>query len=193
MITKLRYWVVLAIAITGVCGLVYLAGQQNLRMSANDPQIQMSEDIAQGLAHGMPVQSFVSSVTRVDARASLAPFVVVYDKSGRVFMSGVQLDGVTPQLPDGVLSYAKQYGQNRLTWEPKDGVRIAAVVTAYNGTNSGYVLAGRSLREVEIREDRLALQVSLGWIIILIVTFIASLMFIKAENTPEPVRKSRKK
>ncbi len=46
MFQKIKYWLPLAIVITALSGFIYLVGQQNLRMSANDPQIQLSEDTA---------------------------------------------------------------------------------------------------------------------------------------------------
>ncbi len=38
----LKYWIPLAAAITVVCGVIYVAVQQDIRMAANDPQIQMA-------------------------------------------------------------------------------------------------------------------------------------------------------
>ncbi len=52
----------------------------------------------------------------------------------------------------------------KLTWEPQSGVRIAAVVDSFNSaTQSGYVLAGRNMREVETRIEKLAMQIGIGW------------------------------
>ncbi len=42
----LKQWLPLAIAITLLCGLVHVAVQQEVRLSANDPQIGMAEDLA---------------------------------------------------------------------------------------------------------------------------------------------------
>ncbi|MQC26609.1 MAG: hypothetical protein DWG76_04055 [Chloroflexi bacterium] len=47
-----------------------------------------------------------------------------------------------------------------MTWAPEDGVRIASVVAAYD---EGYVVAGRSLREVEARVARLNMILLMGW------------------------------
>jgi len=48
----------------------------------------------------------------------------------------------------------------------------AVVITKYK---DGYVLAGKSLREVEDRERRLEIMVGLGWLFTLGSTFIATL------------------
>ena len=85
-------------------------------------------------------------------------------------MASAQLDGQIPELPKGVLDAARANGQNRVTWEPKEGVRIAAVVTRYDG---GFVLSGRSLREVEKRTEMLSKEVMVVWVITLGITFLA--------------------
>ena len=55
-------WLPLACLATFLAGLGYVAVQQSYRQSANDPQIQMSEDISAALASGAPVQALVSPV-----------------------------------------------------------------------------------------------------------------------------------
>ncbi|MBX4190035.1 hypothetical protein KW791_01945, partial [Candidatus Parcubacteria bacterium] len=52
----LKQWALLAVVSTILCGLVYLALQQYIRASANDPQIQISEDMARVLGSGQPIQ-----------------------------------------------------------------------------------------------------------------------------------------
>lgn len=148
-------WAPLAVVITLLSLLVYAAVQQNFRQTANDPQIQLSEDSATSLNNGANPQSLVPT-TKVDMAKSLSPYLIIFDDTGKVVASSVQLDNSTPQPPSGVFDNARQYNQNRLTWEPKDGVRSAIVVTKYN---NGFVLSGRSLREVEVREDKLWLMV----------------------------------
>jgi hypothetical protein len=43
-------------------------------------------------------------------------------------------------------------------------VRIAAVVTGYSGANPGFVLVGRSMREVEKRIGQIELLCGITWI-----------------------------
>jgi hypothetical protein len=57
----LKHWLLLAIVLTGLIGLVYVAVQQDLRQGANDPQIQMAEDALAKLANGQSVQNVVPS------------------------------------------------------------------------------------------------------------------------------------
>jgi hypothetical protein len=152
----------LALVVTAMSLLVYVAVQQDLRQGANDPQIQMAEDGAQLLDQGRSIGSALPTVS-VDIAKSLALFVIVYDPSGRVLASSGQLDGQTPVLPQGVHDYVDQHGQDRLTWQPRPNVRLASVVVK---TNDGrQVLAARNLREIEKREDQLGNQVALTWLV----------------------------
>jgi hypothetical protein len=147
----LKSWLPLAVAIIAICGLVYLTVQQVLRQGANDPQIQLSEDLAASFASSKsPSGDFPSR--QVEISTSLAPFVMIFDDNGKVLISNALLDGKTPQYPEGVFEYVRQHGQDRVTWQPREGVRHATVVTRYSGpAGSGFVVAGRSLREVEER------------------------------------------
>lgn len=179
MIFRLRWFLPLAVAITGICGLIYLTGQQNLRQNANDPQIQMAEDIARQLTDGKTPQL----PPEVNPSTSLAPFVITYNSQGEEVLSTVTVDGATPKLPQGVLAATQYHSENRLTWQPKEGVRIAAIVTKYSSpTDSGYVLAGRSLLEVEKREDQLLLLVLVGYAVIMIGSFIATILCISGST-----------
>ena len=146
-----RVWLPIAAVTVGLCGLVYLTVQQSLRQGLNDPQIQMAEDTAAALGQGQAAMNLLPS-TQVDVTSSLAPFLIVYDDAGKVLVSSGVLHGQTPSVPTGVLEYTRTNGEDRVTWQPEAGVRIAAVVVHYDGTQSGFVLAGRNMREVEKRE-----------------------------------------
>jgi hypothetical protein len=171
--TILRHWLLSAVIITGLIFLIYAAAQQVLRLGADDPQIQMAEDIAAKLADGVPVRNVVPA-EQVNIASSLAPYVIVFDNSGRPIASSAQLDSHIPTIPAGVFDYVRYNGEDRFTWQPQPGVRSAVVVTRFTGPASGFVLAGRSLREVEKREDGIELILFAGWIGMLITTFFAS-------------------
>jgi hypothetical protein len=161
---SLRLWIPIAAAVTLLCGLIFTLVQQDLRQTANDPQIQMAEDTAAQLAAGAPVSSLLPA-TRVDIATSLATFLILYDGRGDVIASSATLDGKTPVLPAGVLASARTAGEDTVTWEPRPGVRIAAVVVPVR--DGGSVLAGRSLREVELRESDLLGATALACLFIL--------------------------
>ena len=165
----LRVWLPLAAVTTLLSGLVYLVVQQSLRMGANDPQIQMAEDAATALAAGEAPGS-VLPAAQVEISSSLAPFIVIYNDSGEPLASSARLHGAVPALPSGIFDYTRQKGEDRVSWQPEAGVRIAAVVVAYNGAQPGFVLAGRSLREVEIRETQAEQITGIAWLVTLAVS-----------------------
>ncbi len=173
MKTILKYWLIIGVIVTGFSGLLYIAVQQDLRHGANDPQIQMAEDAAGKLANGQPFSDVVPT-EQVDIAKSLAPYIIVFDATGKPLASSAQLNGQMPTIPPGVFDYVKQNGEDRFTWQPQDGVRSAVVVTHFQGSRSGFILAGRSLREVEKREDAIMQLVFLGWIGLLFFFFAAT-------------------
>jgi hypothetical protein len=163
-----RVWLPFAVVITAFCALAYASVQQAYRQGANDPQIQMAEDAADALAGGTSVDEIVPA-SKVSVAKGLAPFLIVYDGDGKVLAESVVLDGKTPELPDGVLDSTKQMGENRVTWQPREGVRIAAVIVSYK---DGFVLAGRNLREVEIREAQVTQFAGITWLLAMIATLV---------------------
>lgn len=173
------HWLPFAAIILIFSGLTYVAIQQNYRLSANDPQIQIAEDIASAITQGKaPPESIVPANPSEDIAASLATFVAIYNATGTPIGSSVMLDGNLPSLPAGVLDAVKQRGEKRFTWQPKPKVRIAAVITSFTGTQSGFVLAGRSLKEVEARIKQLTIMTASATALALILTYL--LIFLMA-------------
>jgi hypothetical protein len=179
-------WVPIAITIAGLCGLAYLAVQQDLRMGANDPQIQMAEDAANALNGSASVNSILPS-TKVELATSLAPFLIVFDDSGKVIGSSATLHGAVPVYPMGVLEYTRLKGEDRVTWQPEAGIRMATVVVRFD---QGFVLAGRSLREAEIRATNLEKICGLAMLVIWAATFfvVAVGELIAVKTTSKPAR-----
>ncbi len=164
----LRAWLPFAVVTTALCALVYVSVQHTLRHGANDPQIQMAEDAVDALNSGSPLESVVPA-NKVYFDKSLAPFLVIYDINEQPIAGSGLLDGQLPGLPDGVLDYAKQNGENRLTWQPNASTRVAAIIAPYK---DGYVLAGRNLREVEKRELQTETFAGVTWALTLLVSLL---------------------
>jgi hypothetical protein len=173
----LKIWIPLAAVLILMSGLIYVSVQQNYRQSLNDPQIQMAEDAAAALANGEQPQDLIPQ-SKVDMAKSLAPYLIIFDEKGQPVASSVQLDGKTPAVPAGVFDYTKNKGEDRISWEPRKGVRSAAVIVYYNGASSGFVLAGRSMREVEIREDALSQMTAIVLIISLLATLVVTIILV---------------
>ncbi len=169
----LKVWTPLVILITALSALVYLAIQQNYRMSANDPQIQIAQDVAVELANGQNPQFFVPT-RKLNLNKSLGTYIMIFDEKGKLISSSVNLDGKDPTVPKGMFDTTKKQGETRFTWQPKEGIRSALVVDYYSGKASGFVAVGRSLKEVEKRIDNLGTVVFAGWL----VTLGASLAFV---------------
>ncbi len=161
----LKIWLPLAIVTTALSGLIYLVIQQDLRIGANDPQIQIAEDVARQISFGQSPLAFIPPI-KVEISKSLANYIVIFDDKGKIIGSSAVLDGKQPTLPPGVLDKTKSVGETRFTWQPRTGVRSAVVIDYFKSpANNGYVMVGRSIREIENREDNLKLIVFLAWVI----------------------------
>ncbi len=155
--------------------LIYAAVQHDIRAGANDPQIQLAEDISAVLEKGGDV-SLLKFPPKIDISKSLAPFLIIYDDSGKQEYSTAELGDRITEIPKGVLDYARAHTEDRLTWQPREDAREAIVVRHFGGAKAGFVAAGRSLREIETRENRLMLQVSSAWLSGLAVIVVLSLL-----------------
>ncbi len=168
----IRHWLPLAVVLTALCALVYLVSQQALRLTGNDPQLQMAQDTAGRLTAGEPIASAVPSGT-LDLGRSLAPFTIVYDDQGHVLASTGLLHGQPPALPSGVLDFVRQNGEDRRSWQPEPAVRFAAVVERVSGIHPGYVLVARSLRETEQRISVVQQLATVAWLGTLLASLVA--------------------
>lgn len=163
------------VIVTVLFGTIYVTVQQTYRQNANDPQIEIAEGITGAISAGQdPLQ--ILPPQKIDLAKSLSVFVVIFDNSGKVLASTASLDGKEPTPPPSVLEAARNR-QNRVTWQPRSGVRIASVTQHYrSGKDEGFVLVGRSLREVEARVHELGIAVLFGWAVSLITLLTAGLL-----------------
>ena len=166
----IRAYLVVLIVITCIFGAIYVSVQQNYRQSANDPQIQLSEDIARELSIGLI--PLYPPYLQTNVQKSLSAFVIVYNEDLQVITSTADISNIQ-NPPKGVFDFAKTHEQNRLTWQPNSNLRLATVVTHFSGKTSGYVLATRSLLEVEKRVDQLTEYLAAAWMVTLFASFFA--------------------
>jgi hypothetical protein len=176
MFDKIRYFIPLAFVITAISGLIYLTGQQNLRQNANDPQIQISEDVANRLTRSTTIPTVPAS-SAIDIAKSLNTFIIIFDEQGKPVSSNALLDGKVPTIPTSVFDYVRSHNQTRITWQPRQDARSAVVITKFDGKSKGFVLVGRSLRQVEEREEDLAKIIGLGWIVTILGGTITQIAF----------------
>ena len=171
----LKFWFLLAMVITAMSGLVYLTIQQSIRYSADDPQIQIAEDIGKMLDNGRLPADF-NTAEKTDITKSLGTYLTIYDTSGKPVVGTGVIGSDLPTLPIGVFQYTKAVGEDRITWQPLPEVRSALVVVSYK---DGFVAVGRSMREIEIRESRILQFSIIVWLVNIFFTFIVALAFQK--------------
>jgi hypothetical protein len=159
----MRNWLALALCWSLVAGTIVFVAHWQLRTGANDPQVQMAEDAARQLAAGIEPAAVVPRGGVVPVESSLATWLAVYDANGTPLLSSGSYAGKAPDLPGGVLEFARKQGGHRLSWQPRPGVRQALVVVPV--PDAGYVVAGRSLREVEARKQQVLELVLLAWLV----------------------------
>lgn len=170
-LANILLWLPLGFAITVIIGFVYVAAQLGLRQSVNDPQIQLAQDAATQLAAGVSPATVIPPAT-VDIATSLAPYVIVYAHDGAPLAGSGRLEGQIPTPPIGVLQSVPVKGMHLLTWAPRPSIRQGIAVVSVGDAGGTVVIAGRSLREEEARDQMVRGIASIAWL----VTIIGSLL-----------------
>jgi hypothetical protein len=158
-----KNWFGYAAMITLLCGIIYIVGQQGFRASADDPQYQMAEDAVIAINKGADPKSLISTTTTLEIAKTLSPYLIIYDRSGNVSAGSAVLNGKPLKVPQGVLDYIQKHGADHATWQPQPGIRQAMVGLSTNASKGYVVIAGRSLRKIEERIERLGERVAFGW------------------------------
>ena len=104
MVATIKAWIPLALVVTALSGLIYLTVQQDIRQGANDPQIQIAEEIATKLVNGKKVEELISK-EEVNLQSSLATFVILFNSGKQPIASSVILEGKIPSPPKGVFDF----------------------------------------------------------------------------------------
>lgn len=163
-----------AVIVTIFTGVFFVAVQQNYRSYANDPQVQIASDVATKIKAGKSIEKFFAD--SVDLENSLSPFIALYDEHAQPIRSSGLLDGKIPRLPPGVFAYVKNQGEHRVTWQPRPGIRMAMVILRSNFSPVGYIAVGRSLDEIEIREEGLREMTMMSWLIMIGIILVSGLI-----------------
>lgn len=158
---KKKSFFILAAALVTVAAMgFYGTVQQTLRRATNEPQASMANDVASSLENGARPQDLTKG--QVNMANNMAPFIIIYDKDGKVVSGNGYLDGQVPQVPIGVLRASTREKSNRITWQPEDNVRVASVTYA---TRDYYVLGGRSTKVSEDEIIKVARWTGLVWLV----------------------------
>lgn len=184
LVRRLLPWVLAFFLLTGICVLVGIVAQQTYRQSANDPQIQLAEEMSVAFENNQftdetlqsSFSAFIPSKIAVNLASSASPWIQVYGDSGDVLLSSAKLEtDSTVHVPKQVFEEVHKKGEYRGTWEPKKGIRQAIVITKFSGLKNGYIVVGRSLREGESRVNSVYTLVAIGWGIMIGVIIISAL------------------
>ncbi len=170
-LSVISHFLPLKIVIIGLAVLIYASAQQIYRQSLNDPQVEIVGNMQIALLLGAQPVDIVGRAQMFDVSKSLTPFIAVFDESGNVLESTATVGTTTLHIPEGVLAYAKEHGENRVTWEPVKGTRIALVVRPVAIESGWFVASGRNMKETEMRINDIGKMIAIGTIIILIVGF----------------------
>ena len=147
----------LILLVSGVILFVTVAIQQVYRNMANEPQVQMANDLAaepQRAAALEPVDS-------LNLYSDQSVFAIYVNYHFQAIASTCNLHGQSPQIPVGVYEHAKSEGINIITWQPKKGTRIALVVKPVN--TGGFIAVGRSLAYAEQQTNNIYLMGAIAW------------------------------
>lgn len=175
-------WLPTAIAITIVCALVYWTMQQNYRLNGNDPQVQIAQDSVRDLNQVPDLAAIAQAFGQVQIKDTLSTFLVVYDDNKKPVAGNGYLGDKLPELSDAHFAQTQNGADHRFTWQPEKGQKFAAVLRRFEGQQKGYILAARSLREVEARNMMLLLASVIGWALSLIATYALYLSLAKHLN-----------
>ena len=168
-------------ASTILVGLTYVSAQQNYRMVANDPQVALAYDASAGIGRGNPAAKYFMDT--LDISRSLGVFATLYNEQYQPVWSSGLLDGRFPRLPDGVLDYVKINGEERVTWQPRRGLRVAMVVVRMTKPGATFLAVGRSLKETEGRIANVEKMLGLGWLSIMgIIGLTAAILYAKRKT-----------
>jgi len=167
--------------VTVLCGLIYASVQQSHRSAADDPQLQIAEDVKNAIEKNQPVAKWMTD--SIDISRSLSVFKTLYNRDGQALQSTGFLNGRMPSLPRGVWGFTSTHGEDVVTWQPQNGVRMAMVVEAVNSPQISFIAVGRSLKEVEKRESNLTTMVAIAWFVCVgIIILHVLLMFFSKKN-----------
>jgi hypothetical protein len=170
----LKYWLPLATGLSIVCVTAFALVQQHMRLSAAELPAQIAYDAQLALFEGRdPAEEMGKNP--IELSRSLAPFLMVFDESEKLQFASVAVYGKPPALPDGVLAYTRDHGEDRVTWQPSPGVRAALVIVHL--ADGGFVVGGQSLAEPEKLIGTIQLLAGLGWAAAMGVTLLLAVFF----------------
>jgi hypothetical protein len=152
----LAIWLSLMLAGIFTAGCVYIVAQQTIRMGENAPAAAIAYETRIKLENG---QAPDQATGKTDIRVSLEPFVMIYDAQRKLVATSASYGSESLVIPPGVFDSIDKNGDNRVTWQPKPGLRFATVGIKHA---DGYIIGCVSLTEAEKLINQITLLLLVG-------------------------------
>jgi hypothetical protein len=171
-----RLWLAVVGVATLILGASYAMVQQSTRLSADDLPASTAQVVKQELQAGSNAADVVPAL-KTNLSTDRSVFVIVTDNSKHVLASSATLNGTTPLPPNGVFEFTAKHGSDHFTWEPQNGVRVAARVDRYGNTpDDGFIITGQSLNPYENRISTYTAITVAAWLAILAWSYLLILL-----------------
>jgi hypothetical protein len=183
LIKALTHSIPFAVCIFGMGMTLYIVEQQWIRQSFNDYQMEAATDVARSLHTGANPSFIIpnKSLVPTDVLVSRSAWIVVLDATGSMVDTTANMNGQPVRIPDGILSYAKANGTDVVTWQPNAMTRVALVVI-YEPTSKSYVVAGKSMIDIEKHIAQLGVLVSIGSIITILGVCVVNILLVNSKK-----------
>lgn len=166
-------FVTLVLLITVIFGAIFGTGQQVLRGDSDYPQVEVVQQVQGIIEQGVPLDVIVNSEEAINLEESMSLFVMIFDKDKNLVSSSAKIGEQSPTPPSESFDIAKSKGENKFTWQPQDGVRLAAVLKPVG--DKAFVLAGKSLKETDKRVQTLGVFTLIGWAVSIVLALLLTL------------------
>ncbi len=171
-----RVWLAIVGTASLILGTSYTMVQQSTRLSADDLPLTTAQVAKQELQNGSTATEVVPTL-KTNLQTDSSVFIIVTDSSKHVLASSAVLNGRTPLPPNGVFSFTAQHGSDHFSWQPQNGVRLAARVLKYGASpNDGYIITGQSLKQFENRISAYGWLALAGWLAVLAWSYLILLL-----------------
>ena len=145
---------------------VSMGHQQVVRRDANRRPAEIVARFAERGASPQVLKGAPMEIASSGWLGGSRTFMVIYDAQGRPVAGNATLHGALPQPPSGVFGFLRSHGEDRVTWAPEPGIRVALVGRAL-GDGGGFVIAGQSLERPDARTARFNEVMRWVWIFML--------------------------
>lgn len=157
-----------------ITSIAYVMVQQTIRDEANDAPIDLAQNISETVEREPTILENQQQSQTVDPTKSDSMFIQVYKDDGSLAFSTLQIGQDKPTLSKSDLEASKNQRKAFTTWAPTNDVRLATVISRYEGNQPGYVVTGKSLAQAERRINNLTRTAALGAVAASVITLIGA-------------------